>query len=404
MGPRPPLPDRGASPAGTSDGRRDGGPGGRLATSWRWPTGGAAAPRARGRGALRRVLSRPVQHRHLHLPGRAGRGGRAAERGRRRRRRADRERRGGPAARARGGDLAVRSGGVRRARARLHEVPERGRRARRGGAHGGGPARARPRPAERPAEAARAVLPGGRLHLRDGDARRDGREQQLRHALAALRQHGPQRPRHRRGARGRHPRPPRRERRARPAAARRRAAGDPPPRGGRDRGAVPEDPSAGQRVQPRPARRGTPEPREAARRLGGHAGGLPPHRARAVAAAPPQGARRLPLPDVAQGDGVDRGDRRAPAHGGGAGRPDDDRARPEDPDVPGHHGPVRARRAGRAPVRRVRRRRPRRRGRAAEDARRAPGGPRDPRRRGGGARARVPVRRSGRSARPGSTS
>ena len=58
------------------------------------------------------------------------------------------------------------------------------------GAHRVGRARHRARPAERAAEAARAVVSGRCLDQRAGDPRRHGRQQLLRLALDPLRQHG----------------------------------------------------------------------------------------------------------------------------------------------------------------------------------------------------------------------
>jgi FAD/FMN-containing dehydrogenase len=56
---------------------------------------------------------------------------------------------------------------------------------------------------ERPASQAWPLVPGGRFDQRSGHDRRHDRQQLLRLALDRVRQHGPQRPRHRRRYDGR---------------------------------------------------------------------------------------------------------------------------------------------------------------------------------------------------------
>ena len=205
-------------------------------------------------------------------------------------------------------------------------------------------ARRRARPAQRVAEAARAVVSGRRLDQRAGDDRRHGRQQLLRLALDPLRQHGAQRARR---------------------STRVLADGDE-----FEFGAVPDDlarcdGSAGYRelvekmraiaareadeIEARfpqgaaPRRRlqhrhGAAAPAiqhgASAGRLGGHARLFEAPASEALAAAEAQGARHLPLPDLLPGDGSAAAHRQAGPGRGRTGRPHDDRARARQPGVP----------------------------------------------------------------------
>ncbi len=183
---------------------------------------GAAAPRDPGRGHVRRLQPRPLCDRRLLLSDRAAGRRRAARP--RRRGRGDRHRPGGggadPAARRR--HLAMRPDRGARAGDRLQQVSgpsgrDRCRSAPRPGRAGG-----RSRPVEPPAATAQAVLSGRSVDREPCHDRRHDREQQLRCALAALRHHGAQCARHRRGAGGRHGRPLRRGSRQLPSGCGRR--------------------------------------------------------------------------------------------------------------------------------------------------------------------------------------
>ena len=162
--------------------------------------GGAPRARDRGRGALRRVRSRALQHRRLDLPGRARGRGPAAERCRRPGRARDRARGGRAGGGARRRHLAGRPDDRLGPGDRLLEVSRPGARARCREPHGLGRARRRARPAEPVPQAARAVLPGRHLDRLARDARRHGRQQRLRRALDPLRHHGRQPARDRRAA------------------------------------------------------------------------------------------------------------------------------------------------------------------------------------------------------------
>jgi hypothetical protein len=76
------------------------------------------------------------------------------------------------------------------------------------------------------------------------------------------------------------------------------------------------------------------QPRDAAVRLGGHAGRLAPHRDQAVAAAEEQGARHLPLRHLPQGHGGGPAHRQARARRRRGGRSHADRAGPRHRHVP----------------------------------------------------------------------
>ena len=103
-----------------------------------------------------------------------------------------------------GGHLAMRADGGPRPRPRLQPAHGPDRLGRCRGAARSGRARGRARPAQPRAAAAQAVLSGRPVDREPGHDRRHDRQQQLRLALVALRQHGAQRARHRRAARRRH--------------------------------------------------------------------------------------------------------------------------------------------------------------------------------------------------------
>ena len=94
---------------------------------------------------------------------------------------------------------------ARGARHRLQQISRQSDRDRCRGAAGAGRAGGSARPAQSAIAPAPAVLPGRSVDREPGDDRRHDRQQQLRLALVALRQHGAQCPRHRRAARRRHP-------------------------------------------------------------------------------------------------------------------------------------------------------------------------------------------------------
>ena len=160
-------------------------------------------------------------------------------------------------ARARGVPVLPRGGGTSqcgqtvgaRIGPRLQQAHERGARGRCRSAPRARAARRGARPAQPTAPARGSFLPRGHLDGQPRHHRRHDRQQQLRRARPALRQHGAQRPRDRRAARRRHrgalcrnARQFRRERRAcalsRSGAAHARAA---PARGRRDRAALSRD-------------------------------------------------------------------------------------------------------------------------------------------------------------------
>ncbi len=154
--------------------------------------GGTARARHRGRGPLLCLRSRPLQHRRLDLPDRARGRGDPQDR-RRRPGRARHRARGGRIGRgARRRHFPGRPDHRPRTGDRFFEVSERHARARRRCPHGLGRARARARPAEPAAQAARAVLSGRHLDQLARDAGRYGRQQRLRRALDPLRHHGRQ--------------------------------------------------------------------------------------------------------------------------------------------------------------------------------------------------------------------
>ena len=142
-----------------------------------------------------------------------------------------------------------------------------------GSAHGLGRARHRARRAERPLEAARPLVSRRRLDVGASHDRRHDGEQQLRRALAALRQHGAQRARgrdvahERRDADVRRRRRRRRRRAGSPPRARREGARAVRARARRDRGARAEAATARRRLQPRHGVGGRVQSRAAARRL-----------------------------------------------------------------------------------------------------------------------------------------
>ncbi len=223
-----------------------------------------------------------------------------------------RARRAGAAARRR--HEPVRPDDRRGAGHRHHQAPAQRRRRRRRAPRRDGRAGPGSRPPQRAAEAARPLVPGRRLDQRAGDDRRHGRQQLVRLALDRLRQHGPQRARHRHAARRRRrrlvradegrERPRRRDRRLR---ARPRAQ---EPR--RDRGALAEGAAPRRRLQPRhlPSaerealhRRRQRQPRAPAGRRRGHARLDADADAQARAAAEREGARRRQFPDLPRGDG-----------------------------------------------------------------------------------------------------
>ena len=228
-----------------------------------------------------------------------------------------------------------------------------------------GRARHRPRRAERPLEAVRPLVPRRRFDVGASHDRRHDGEQQLRRSLAALRQHGPQRPRDRDVAHERRNADVRRRPRrpagwlGSPSRARGQGARVVRARAGRDRSARAEAAAARGRLQPRPGVGGRVQPRAAARRLRRNARAIPQDQAQACAAADAQGARRGALPYFLSSDGPHSAHRRARTHGRRARRPHDDRAVARHRGLPRDHGQDDPRRAGRDPARRVRGRRAR---------------------------------------------
>ena len=87
----------------------------------------------------------------------------------------------------------------------------------------------------------------------------------------------------------------------------------PPPRGRRDRGALPQAAAPGRRLQHRHDRRCRPQHGASPGGLGGHARLLHRDRARSAADPAAQGPGHLPLPEFLSRDGGDQGDRRARA-------------------------------------------------------------------------------------------
>ena len=213
----------------------------------------------------------------------------------------------------------------------------------------------RARRAQSPAASARAVVSGRHLHRLARHHRRHGRQQFLRRALAALRQHPRERARDRRGAGGRRACAFRsgRARPLRPAAAvaarsaRARAARHRRARGRRDRSELSEGAAPGRRLQSR--RAGARPQRSQSRahpgRLRGHARILHQDRAQACAAARPARRRRLPFRQLRDGDGCRAAHRQARADRGRAGRPHHAGPRARHRDVQAHHRRGRARRS-----------------------------------------------------------
>ncbi len=156
------------------------------------------------RGAVRRVQPRALRDRRLDLPDRAI-GRRCAEepRGRGGGDR-DRARGGGAGPAARRRHLAMRPDRRPRARHRLQQISRPGGCGRCRGAAGAGRAGGGARPAQPALAQEQAVLPGRPVDGEPCHDRRHDRQQQLRLALVALRQHGAQCARRRRAARRRH--------------------------------------------------------------------------------------------------------------------------------------------------------------------------------------------------------
>ena len=151
--------------------------------------GAPAQGAAPGRGGVRRLHARALRHRRLALPDHADRRGGAAlgERGRARAR--ARARGGRQRAGARRRHLAGRPDRQRLAGDRLRALSRPPGRARRRRQALRGRARHRARRAQPPAQAARPLVPGRHLDRLARHHRRHGRQQFLRRALAALRQH-----------------------------------------------------------------------------------------------------------------------------------------------------------------------------------------------------------------------
>ena len=141
------------------------------------------------RGHVRPLQPRPLRHRRLALSDHAGGRGRAAhDRGSQSGDR-DRAGRGRADHAARRRHLAVRADHQHVADRRLLEISRQGDRARRRRPPLRGRARHRARRAQPPAQAARLVVSGRHLDRLARHHRRHGRQQFLRRALAALRQH-----------------------------------------------------------------------------------------------------------------------------------------------------------------------------------------------------------------------
>ena len=166
---------------------------------------GPPAPRSEGRRADRRRVARPLRDRRVDLPGAAAR--RAGPGERRRRARGDRRSaphaacrcfRAAPAARSAGRPSARRSSSTT---ASISTASSRSTPTRRTVTVEPGIVLDA---AERLAAQARPVVPGRRQHVGAVHARRHGRQQLVRLALARLRQHGAQRRRDRCAARRRH--------------------------------------------------------------------------------------------------------------------------------------------------------------------------------------------------------
>ena len=365
---------------------------------------GPLAARDRRRGPVRPCEPRSLLHRRLDLPDRSGRRGRAEDRAGRENLAADRGRgrRSGPAARR--GQLAMRPDGGRCARHRPQQIPRQHRFLRQGGCHRSGAARGRARRPQRAAAAARAVVPGGRVHERAGDARRHGRQQLLRFALDPLRQHGAQRARHRRAARRRQRAPLGRGAgrcfaafgrralcRACEEGARHRGAGS-----RRNRGALAEGAAARAGLQPgfrETSRR--MELRAAPGRLRRHARVFQADPSEALAPAPVQDPGRVPFPVLPPIDGSAATHSQTVTDGGRARGSDDDRPGARQPGVPRDRREIRPRRSRRDPAGRVRRRRSRWACRQARAARRTHGRPRPSGQRDPDHRRRTPAGRVG---------
>ena len=280
---------------------------------------------------------RPLLDRRLDLSDEADR--RRCARAAKKRPGRDRHRGGGrhPDPAARRGQLAVRPGGGRGAGHRPHQVSEPGAAGRPGAPARHRAAGHRARYPERPAAQARPVVSGGCLDQRAGHDRRHGGQQLVRLALDRVRQHGAQRARRRRvladggerwhfGADGpearvlwRVHRPAtkglyQREARKSKRASRKCCARSP---------ATTSTISARRTPMPRTC---WWAPKARSRIPSAHLklARLPEHKR----------ARRVPLPEVLHRDGAHAAHRQARAVGGGAGRPHDDRARARHPGVP----------------------------------------------------------------------
>ena len=336
-------------------------------------SGDAAAPRDSRRGAVRRVQPRALLDRCVDLPDRAAGRRRPARSRRRRGGDRDRPRGRGAGVAARRRHLAMRPDRRPRARHRLQPAHGPGRLGRCRGAAGAGRAGCGPRPAEPPAAATQAVLSGRSLDREPRHDRRHDRQQQLRLALAALRQHGAQRarrstrcsptgrahgsarcpaisrPMQTRDARAlSRPRPP--DARSAPARSRRNRARFPQVL--RRVGGYNIDFDRRRRL----ARR--PQHGAAVGRLRGHPRLFQRDRTRTAADPGAPGARHLPFPELLQRDGGDAADRRTGSERGRAGRSHDDRLVARHPDVSRRRRPVCAGRAGGSVADRIRRRRP----------------------------------------------